>query len=103
MPCDQCFSQTMKDNEFFVDELIHTKGLKYGHPAKFFRQVSKAWSAILGEILDDDIQPYQAVAMMLMFKTIRYNNLPGDGDTLLDIKGYTKILSILEEFEQDPT
>jgi len=41
--------------------------------------------------------------MMLMFKTIRYNNLPGDGDTLLDIKGYTKILSILEEFEQDPT
>ena len=83
----------MKDSEFFVDELIHERGLRYGHPARFFRQLSKAWSGVA----DIDLTPQQCCLMMVMFKNIRLYNNTDDDDTQKDIKGYLKILEMLND------
>tara|TARA_R100000093_G_scaffold63976_1_gene34950 strand:+ start:96 stop:356 length:261 start_codon:yes stop_codon:yes gene_type:complete len=83
----------MKDSEFFVDELIHERGLRYGHPARFFRQLSKAWSGVA----DIDLTPQQCVVMMKIFKDIRMFNNTDDDDTQKDSKGYLKILEMLND------
>tara|TARA_Y100001951_G_C11282135_1_gene266132 strand:- start:1399 stop:1656 length:258 start_codon:yes stop_codon:yes gene_type:complete len=85
----------MIQNEFQVDELIHTKGLEYGHPMRFFRQLAKVWSGVL----DVDITPEKAATMMLLFKSVRLYNNPNKVDTQDDIQGYLKIIDILNNFE----
>ena len=85
----------MIDSKFQVDELIHTKGLQYGHPMRFFRQLAQVWSGVL----DIDITPEQAATMMLAFKTLRLFNNPNKRDTQDDIQGYLKIVDILNNFE----
>ena len=87
----------MVDSDFQVDELIHSKGLEYGHPRKFMRQVAQAW----GGLLDVDLTPQQVSVMMMMFKTIRLFNLPQKEDTQQDIQGYLKIVDILNDFENE--
>ena len=87
--------QAMIQNEFQVDELIHTKGLEYGHPMRFFRQLAKVWSGVL----DVDITPEKAATMMLLFKSVRLYNNPNKVDTQDDIQGYLKIVEILNDFE----
>ena len=86
----------MKDSDFSVDELIHERGLRYGHPARFLRQLSKAWSGVT----DVDLSPQQCVVMMKIFKDIRMFNNTDDDDTQKDSKGYLKILEIINEFEK---
>ena len=85
----------MIQNEFQVDELIHKKGLEYGHPMRFFRQLAKVWSGVL----DVDITPEQAATMMVLFKSVRLYNKPDKVDTQDDIQGYLKIIDILNNFE----
>ena len=85
----------MIQNEFQVDELIHTKGLEYGHPMRFFRQLARVWSGVL----DVDITPEQAATMMVLFKSVRLYNKPDKVDTQDDIQGYLKIIDILNNFE----
>lgn len=85
----------MIDSKFQVDELIHTKGLEYGHPRRFMRQLAQVW----GGMLDLDITPEQAATMMLAFKTLRLFNNPNKRDTQDDIQGYLKIVDILNNFE----
>ena len=86
----------MKDSDFSVDELIHERGLRYGHPARFFRRLSKAWSGVA----DVDLSPQQCVVMMKIFKDIRMFNNTDDDDSQKDSKGYLKILEIINEFEK---
>ncbi|QDP45670.1 MAG: hypothetical protein Tp1111DCM298921_47 [Prokaryotic dsDNA virus sp.] len=85
----------MIQNEFQVDELIHKKGLEYGHPMRFFRQLARVWSGVL----DVDITPEQAATMMVLFKSVRLYNKPDKVDTQDDIQGYLKIIDILNNFE----
>ena len=85
----------MIQNEFQVDELIHTKGLEYGHPRRFMRQLARVWSGVL----DVDITPEQAATMMVLFKSVRLYNNPDKVDTQDDIQGYLKIVEILNDFE----
>jgi hypothetical protein len=85
----------MIESNFQVDELIHTKGLEYGHPRRFMRQLSKVWSGVL----DVDISPQQASTMLVLFKAIRLYNNPNKVDTQDDIQGYLKIIDILNDFE----
>jgi hypothetical protein len=70
-----------------VEELITAKGKTYGSPEEFFKKVSEAWSAITGA----EITPGKAVAMMIMFKSIRLYNSPNHKDSIDDIKGYAHI------------
>ena len=85
----------MIDSNFQVDELIHTKGLEYGHPRRFMRQLAQVW----GGMMDVKITPPQAATMMLAFKTLRLHNQPTKKDTQDDIQGYLKIVDILNYFE----
>ena len=56
----------MIESNFQVDELIHERGLQYGHPRRFFMQLAKVW----GGALDIEITPQKAATMMLMFKAV---------------------------------
>ncbi len=85
----------MIENEFQVDELIHKKGQEYGHPMRFFRQLSKVWSGVL----DVEITPQKAAIMMLLFKSVRLYNNSNKADTQDDIQGYLKIVDILNDFK----
>ena len=86
----------MIENEFQIDELIHKKAQEYGHPMRFFRQLSKVWSGVL----DVEITPQKAATMMLLFKSVRLYNNSNKVDTQDDIQGYLKIVEILNDFEQ---
>lgn len=86
----------MIENEFQIDELIHKKAQEYGHPMRFFRQLSKVWSGVL----DVEITPQKAATMMLLFKSVRLYNNSDKADTQDDIQGYLKIVEILNDFEQ---
>ena len=85
----------MIESNFQVDELIHERGLQYGHPRRFFMQLAKVW----GGALDIEITPQKAATMMLMFKALRLFNQPNKEDTQQDIQGYLKIVDILNDFE----
>ncbi len=81
-----------------VEELITAKGKTYGPPEEFFKKVSEAWSAITGA----DITPGKAVAMMIMFKSIRLYNSPNHKDSINDIKGYALVAENLQPPSSPP-
>jgi len=80
-----------------IEDLIDQKGLHYGEPDEFFEQLSKVWSGLLGYSLT----PSDCAVMMLAFKTVRLKNNGESLDTYLDIKGYLRIVEILNHVAED--
>lgn len=80
-----------------IKDLINEKGIDYGDPHYFFRQLAKVWSGLL----DHEVTPSDCAVMMLAFKTVRLMNNGDIQDTYLDIQGYAKIVEILNDVEED--
>ncbi len=65
----------------------------YSHPAIDFTRIANLWRSYLGF---DGISPTDVAMMMVLLKTARMRNRYGR-DTVVDIAGYAKTASLIEE------
>jgi len=74
-------------NEPDIDDLLATRGQRYGSPAVNHARIANLWSAYL----QTEVKPEQAAMMMALVKVARLIQSPTDEDSIHDLAGYVEV------------
>lgn len=74
-------------NEPDIDNLLATRGQRYGSPAVNHARIANLWSAYL----QSEVTPEQAAMMMALVKVARLIQSPTDEDSIHDLAGYVEV------------
>ena len=74
-----------------VSDTLSKRETMYGRPTRNFKDIAKAWSAYKG--VDFDVA--DVCYMMMLLKIARAKEDPTNADTLIDISGYSALLTEL--------
>jgi hypothetical protein len=74
-------------NEPDIDDLLATRGARYGNPAVNHARIANLWTAYLRV----KITPAEAAMCMALLKVARLIETPNDEDSIHDLAGYVEV------------